>query len=371
VTRVLHVAQPVDGGVGRYVADLAVAQHAAGWAVAVAAPPGPLADEVVAAGIPWLRWEAARSPGRTVPAEARALGRLVRDCAPAALHLHSSKAGLAGRLAVRGRRPTVFQPHGWAWQAGGGLVGAAATRWERVSVRWAHVVVCVSEAERAAGLEHGVRAAYEVVPNGVDLARFVPGSAPARAAARRELGVGADVPVAVCVGRLDDQKGQAALIQAWAEVVARVPTARLLLDGDGPRRPAQEQLAAEVAPGAVAFTGTRPDVERCYAAADVVAFCSQWGEAMALTPLEAMASGRPVVATDVAGIRESLGDGCGAVVPPGDRAALARELVAPLTDRGRVEREGAAARAHAEHSLDLRQTHRYLMNLIDGLNVQS
>ena len=126
-----------------------------------------------------------------------------------------------------------------------------------------------------------------------------------------------------------------------------------------------------VAPGSVVFTGTRTDVERCYAAADVVAFSSRWGEAMALTPLEAMASGRPVVATDVAGIRESLGDGCGAVVPPGDEAAFARELVTRLTDPALVEREGAAARAHAERSLDLRRVHGYLMNLIDGLTVQS
>jgi glycosyltransferase involved in cell wall biosynthesis len=87
--------------------------------------------------------------------------------------------------------------------------------------------------------------------------------------------------------------------------------------------------------------------------------------------LEAMASARPVVATDVAGIRESLGDGCGAVVPPGDEAALAAALAARLSDPGRALQEGQAARVHAERSLDVRRTHAYLMNLIDGLIAQS
>jgi glycosyltransferase involved in cell wall biosynthesis len=287
------------------------------------------------------------------------------------VHLHSSKAGLAGRLALRGRRPTLFQPHGWPWQAGGGLVGAAAIRWERIAARWTTALVCVSDAERVAGVEHGVRAAYEVVPNGVDLAQFTPAGVQARSAARLALGLATDAPVVTCVGRLDDQKGQATLIRAWADVVRDAPASRLLLVGDGPRRAELERLAREVAPGTVVFTGTRSDVERCYAAADVVAFSSRWGEAMALTPLEAMASGRPVVATDVAGIRESLGDGCGAVVPPGDEAALARELSARLADPARAAGEGVTARAHAERTLDLRRVHDYLMNLIDGLISQS
>jgi glycosyltransferase involved in cell wall biosynthesis len=368
VTRVLHVAQPVDGGVGRYVADLAIAQHRAGWPVTVASPPGQLADEVADAGVGWVEWLAARSPGPTVPGETRSLARVIDRYAPQAVHLHSSKAGLAGRLATRRHLVTVFQPHGWAWQAGGGLVGAAATRWERFAVRWTHAVVCVSEAERAGGVEHGVRAAYEVVPNGVDLDRFRPAD---RASARRALGIDPNLPLAVCVGRIDDQKGQASLVGAWPEVVRAVPGSRLALVGDGPRRAELEQLAEHIAPGSIVFAGPRPDAEQGYAAADVVAFSSRFGEAMALTPLEAMASGRPVIATDVAGIRESLGDGCGAVVLPGDEAALAAELVARLGDLARAAQEGETARLHAERSLDVRRTHAYLMNLMDGLIAQS
>ncbi|MDQ1747264.1 MAG: hypothetical protein QOD07_1527 [Frankiaceae bacterium] len=368
MTRILHVAQPVDGGVGRYVADLARSQAAAGLAVGVASPPGPLADD---AGPAWVPWPAVRSPGPSAYGETRRLAGVVRDFRPDVVHLHSSKAGLDGRLLLRGRLPTLFQPHGWSWQAGGGVVGAASVGWERLGARWADVVVCVSADERRAGEERRVvssRRRIEVVPNGVDLDRFHPVSAEERASSRRALGLDPAAPVAVCVGRIDPQKGQAVLVEAWAAVRQSCPDAVLLLVGDGPGRDAVAALAGSLGLGeAVRLLGVQPDAPRFYALADVVAFASQWGEAMALTPLEGMACGRPVVATGVAGIRESVGEGCGAIVPPGDSGALASGLVDRLRDPARAEREGRAARAHVEANHDLRATHARLTDLAVGL----
>jgi glycosyltransferase involved in cell wall biosynthesis len=368
VTRILHVAQPVDGGVGRYVADLARAQAAAGLAVGVASPPGPLADD---AGPAWISWPAVRSPGPSAYGETRRLAGVVRAFRPDVVHLHSSKAGLDGRLLLRGRLPTLFQPHGWSWQAGGGVVGAASVGWERLGARWADVVVCVSADEREAGEERRVvssRRRAEVVPNGVDLDRFHPVSADERASLRRGLGLRPAAPVAVCVGRIDPQKGQDVLVRAWAAVRRSCPDAVLLLVGDGPGREDVAALAGSLGLGeAVRLLGVQPDAPRFYALADVVAFASQWGEAMALTPLEGMACGRPVVATGVAGIRESVGEGCGAIVPPGDTGALASGLVDRLRDPARAEREGRAARAHVEAYHDLRATHARLTDLAVGL----
>lgn len=79
------------------------------------------------------------------------IGRLRPDV----LHAHSAKAGLAGRLAVRGGVPTVFQPHAWSFDAVGGATAALALRWERFGARWADRVLCVSEAERRAGEAEG------------------------------------------------------------------------------------------------------------------------------------------------------------------------------------------------------------------------
>ncbi|HVB27552.1 MAG TPA: glycosyltransferase [Mycobacteriales bacterium] len=354
MTRVLHIAQPVDGGVAHVTVELAAAERDRGLDVVVASPPGWLAEECRRHSLAWQCWRATRSPGPTVASEVVALRELVRQVRPAVVHLHSSKAGLAGRLLLRGRIPTVFQPHGWSWQAGGPLV-AASTLWERSASRWAAAVVCVSEAERAAGLRRGVRARYHVVPNGVDLSVFRPATAAVRRAARARLGVEPNAVVTVCVGRLVPQKGQDLLVQAWRDVRSWVPTSVLVLVGDGPHRPALEALArAEGVLDSVVFAGERADVADCYAAADVVAFPSQWGEGMSLTPLEAQASGRPVVASDVAGVRESLGDGCGEVVAPGDVAGFAAALRRRLADPGTATREGGAARRHAEAFLDAR-----------------
>ena len=109
--RVLHLTQPVDGGVARVVTDLARAQLAAGLRVTVACPDSALTGELRSLGADVRRWEATRSPGASLPGEVRRLARVVDEVRPALVHAHSAKAGLAGRLAVRGRIPTVFQPH--------------------------------------------------------------------------------------------------------------------------------------------------------------------------------------------------------------------------------------------------------------------
>src|SRR4051812_17465786 len=110
--RVLHVSQPVDGGVAQVVADLVTDQVGRGWDVVVACPPsGWLPSVVCDAGARVVQWPAARSPGLSVVREAQVLTRTVQATAPSVVHLHSAKAGLGGRLAVRGRRPTVYQPH--------------------------------------------------------------------------------------------------------------------------------------------------------------------------------------------------------------------------------------------------------------------
>ncbi|WP_327403982.1 glycosyltransferase [Streptomyces sp. NBC_01288] len=301
--RVLHLAQPVDAGVARVVMDLTWAQLASGLHVTVACPAGgSLADGVRALGADVRRWEATRSPGPALVSEVRRLARVVAEVRPDLVHAHSAKAGLAGRLAVRGRIPTVFQPHAWSFEAVGGVTATLATGWERWGARWATRTVCVSEAERTTGLRAGVRGRWSVIPNGIDTERFHPAAVDTvRAGIEQLAGVDPAAPLVVCVGRLCRQKGQDVLLTAWDEVVRRVPKARLVLVGDGPDRAALRQLA----PDSVLFAGSVPDAVPWYQAADLVVLPSRW-EGMALAPLEAMACGRPVVVTDVAGARESL-----------------------------------------------------------------
>ncbi|MFF8383821.1 glycosyltransferase [Streptomyces kanasensis] len=352
----LHVVQPGDGGVARVVADVVGAHVAQGMRVAVACPPGtPLATAVLARGAELHAWPATREPGRHVLAESRGVAELVERVGPHLVHAHSAKAGLAARIAVRGQVPTVYQPHAWSFEAVDGAAATLAQCWERWAARWTDRVICVSEAERRRGERAGVRAAWTVVHNGVDTTRFGPYPTSAeRAAARTVLvpGTPPAAPVVVCVGRLCRQKGQDVLLRAWDAVTARVPGARLVLVGDGPAAGALRAAA----PPSVVLAGAVADVRPWYRAADLVVLPSRW-EGMALAPLEAMASGRPVLLTDVDGARESLPPGQAAhcLVPPGDARALAAALVRLLQRPILRQTLGRQAHQHVLTRFDVRR----------------
>ena len=348
---VLHVAQPVDAGVARCVSDLVADQVARGWEVSVACPlDGWLDDEVLRLGARHCHWLASRSPGPRVFGEIARLRRILSSVDPQVVHLHSSKAGLAGRLALRGKLPTLFQPHAWSFEAADGVVRTSAVAWERLSARWAHFVVCVSDAERQRGIDNGIAGKWRVVPNGVDLAAFSEASAADRAEARGRLEL-SDGPLVVCIGRLSRQKGQDVLLAGWPAVLARVPEAQLALVGEGP----DEDSLRAGAPDRVHFAGQRDDVQDWLAAADIVAMPSRW-EGQSISLLEALARGRSVVASDVDGAREAIGDDAGAVVPVGDKTALADAIAERLLDPRPAEREGRAGRSRVERNHDLKQT---------------
>jgi glycosyltransferase involved in cell wall biosynthesis len=345
--RLLHVSQPVEAGVPVVVAALAADQIARGHEVHVACPPGQgLAERAARLGAEHHSWRATRSPGPQVSGETRRLRRIIRQVDPDVVVLHSAKAGLAGRLAIRGRRPTIFVPHAWSFEAVHGPMAAAARAWEVFAGRWTDVVVCVSEDERARGRAVGVSAPMATIPNGVDVQALHPVPA-ADARSRLDL---PDVPTVVCVGRLAKQKGQDLLLTAWPAVRAAVPEARLVLVGDGPERAA---LTA-AAPDGVHFAGARDDAADFLAAADVVALPSRW-ESTPLVSLEAMAMGRPVVAFAVDGVRAAFGD-TGVVLEPGDVPGFAAALTDLLEQPGKAAAAGHAVRQRAEAVADLRTT---------------
>jgi glycosyltransferase involved in cell wall biosynthesis len=332
MARVLHVTQPTAGGVAGVVIALAALQQRQGWNVTVASPATePFVARIRAAGAAHVAWHAMRSPAITIARETISLARVVDRTRPDVIHLHSSKAGLTGRLSRR-RAPIVFQPHAWSFEAG---FPRAARAWEGWAARRADVVVCVSEAERERARDFPAR--FEVIPCGVDLESFVPSD---RAAARAALGL-SDGPLALCVGRVCRQKGQDVLLLAWPLVTAAVPGAHLVIVGDGPDR---HKLASQT-PADVHWVGADDDVAPWLAAADVVVVPSRW-DGMSLVVLEAMAAGRSIVAADVDGVREALG--ATGVVPSEDHRALAHAVAARLQDPDLAAQDGAANRARAE-----------------------
>lgn len=324
-------------------------QLARGWRVSLACPPdGWLGYDARELGATVHWWEAGRNPGPGLVGECLALARVLAEVRPDLVHLHSAKAGLVGRLVARRRVPVVYQPHGWSFLAGNGPLRAAALRWERWATTWTDELVCVSEAERQLGEAAGIRVRTSVVPNGVDLDTWQPRWPEDRAEARTRLGL-PDAPLAVCVGRLARQKGQRHLVAAWSAVRAALPGAELVLVGDGPDRADLERSAGSTA--GIRFVGSRSDVGDWLTAADVVVVPSLW-EGMALVPLEAMATARSVVVTNVTGMAESVPEAAGAIVPPGDPAALADAIVQRLADPERADDEGRQGRAHVETGHD-------------------
>jgi glycosyltransferase involved in cell wall biosynthesis len=182
------------------------------------------------------------------------------------------------------------------------------------------------------------RSKVRVVHNGIQTAKFdvVPDIG-----LRRSLTDGRDRPIVLVPARLHSQKGHVYLLQA----AALVPGVVFALAGDGPERSALESLAHQLhIEDRVRFLGQRCDMPQLYAACDLVVLPSLY-EGLPLTPLEAMASAKPVIATAVGGTDEAVVNGVtGLLVPPKSIAPLAaainelltrRELAAALGNEGR------------------------------------
>lgn len=217
VLRAMHVAQPTDAGVANVVLALINDQKARGWDVHLACPTsvGYLAERARAAGVSVHRWESSRSPHRGILPESRRLASVIASVRPDVVHLHSAKAGLIGRLVVRGKTATIFQPHAWSFEAVSGVVERATVLWERWAARWTTATLCVSEAEAGRGRGLGCLApVVTVIPNGVDIAAWGPNSDEEARLARSTLDVPHDAFMAVVVGRLARQKGQDIALRA-------------------------------------------------------------------------------------------------------------------------------------------------------------
>jgi glycosyltransferase involved in cell wall biosynthesis len=214
-----------------------------------------------------------------------------------------------------------------------------------LAVRAADRIVVNAELLRPGG-RAGERT--EVIPSGVDTERFRPN--PASADAKRRLGMAPDQPVVGTVGRLEPRKGTSTLLAALAALrdAGRSEVA-LAVVGDGP-------LKAELAGDAerlgvashVRWLGDRADVGAVLEALDLFVLPSRT-EGMSNALLEAMATGRPVVATAVGGTPEVIADGeSGLLVPADDPAAMAAAMGRIMDDAALARRLGAAARQTVE-----------------------
>lgn len=335
------------GGAQTYVASLlpALSEH---FDVAVAAHgEGPLRAAASSGGVRFIPLKHVRRPIKPLRdlAGLVELVRLLRRERPQILHASSSKAGVLGRLAGFAARVPIriFTVHGWAFAAYSGRA-SSLYRWaDRLMSPLTTVTICVSENERATGLEAGTCRAERtvVIRNAVDVA-----TAPR---ARHD----AATPRIVAVGRLKPPKDCLTLVRALAALPSGLFEA--LIVGDGPDRGALEAETRRLGLAErVRLAGERGDVPALLAASDVFVLSSA-SEGLPVSVLEAMAAELPVVASAVGGMSELVVNGeTGLLVPPGDANELAAALGRLIADRDLRRRFGAAGRARAEGLFDLR-----------------
>lgn len=363
---ILHVYKdyfPVLGGIENHIRWLAEGMQARGHQVrALVTDPTPRGGEAVIHGVPVTR------VGRQFNVSSAPIGvgmfpalrRLGRDAEIVHLHAPYPPGELAQLLLAAGRRTVITYHSDIVKQAG--LLRVYAPFLRAILRRADAVLVAsppyVQTSPFLAPVHQAFPGKVRVVHFGIDLARFAPTPATLERAAQLKARYGPG-PLILFVGRLRYYKGVSVLVQAMAQVTAQIPGARALIVGSGPMEGEIRQVMAQMGvTDSVILAGSLPDADlpAIYRAADLFVLPSiHRSEALGIVQLEAMASGLPLVSTE-------LGTGTsyvnrhgetGLVVPPQDPPALAAAIVQILGDGALSARFRAASQRRAAREFSL------------------
>ena len=341
--------------------------QAEGYRVLAVSSPGPDVGVVEAAGIRHIAVPMTRrlSPWQDMAA-LQDLTRVFQRERVDIVHTHTPKPGLLGQMAARlaGVPVVVNTLHGFYFHD---HMRPLPRRFfifmeQLAAVNSDWILSQNPEDIRTAIDEHIADASIvEALGNGIDLQRFSPAAVSAVdvSATRRSLGFADDDVVVGFVGRLVEEKGLLELFDAVASLRTSHPRIKLLIIGP------QDADKADVTGAAAArarglgddvavFTGLRHDLPPLYAAMDVFVLPSH-REGFPRAPMEAAAMGKPVVATNIRGCRETVADGVtGVLVPLRDAGALSKAIAAYLDDADRRRQHGEAGLALAARRFDER-----------------
>ena len=348
--KLLHViGDSRFGGAGRIILRLGQVAQAEGWEVDILTTDPVFQRAVREHGLGLANWDVIRREIRPLwdLAGLVRLRNFLRREHYDVVHTHTTKGGFVGRLAARlANVPAIVHTvHGFAFHER----SPRSTRLfysalERIASRWCDRIVSVSEFHRRWALELGICKPPEIlsIPNGI---AALPSPSVPPAELRRQLGVTDRDMVILSMARLAPDKGLEYLITAGAILSRTDRHFRIVIAGDGPERTRLEELARiwGVA-DRVNFLGFREDVSDLLAACDLVVLPSL-REGLSIALLEAMAAGRPIIATSIGSHRELA---CQAeiahLVPPADAAALCKAIVQVCGNPALRTRLGASAR---------------------------
>lgn len=250
--------------------------------------------------------------------------------------------------------------HSTGWPDGVGRLNRLLTRWTD-----AFIGVADAHATHLVQNERFPAEKVNTIYNGVDCQRFAPQDA---TAIRQELNIPLDAPVVGILAALRPEKNHELFLAGAEEIRLAIPDARFIIVGDGPKRAELEQLAAGLSlTDSVRFVGSRNDIPALLSACDVVALTSH-NEASPVSILEALACGKPVVASNVGSVRETVVDGeTGRLFPAGDRAAFVGATVDLLGSPEERQRMGAEGRRRVEARWSLEAMVRGYEELIERI----
>jgi glycosyltransferase involved in cell wall biosynthesis len=326
VAYIVTRADPM-GGVQVHIRDLAAAMRVRGHhPTVIIGGTGPLLVQLEERGIRTIvakHLAVPINPVRDLRA-LREISALLQELQPDLVAVHSAKAGILGRLAARSLRiPVILTAHGWTFTPGIPRLEAAVYRGiERLAGRFTDKIMTVSEFDRQLGLsarivpEGRLVTVYNGIPDVPADLRADPSRTPVRL---------------IMVARLAPQKDHSTLLRALAGL--QDFQWELDLVGEGPLLDQTRALVDSLQLSSrVHFLGQRTDVERLLASAQVGILISNW-EGFPISILEAMRAGLPVVASNIAGVGESVRDhDTGYLIPRGDVSVLRDRLARVLSD---------------------------------------
>jgi len=261
--------------------------------------------------------------------------RFIRKNNIEVVHTHSSKAGILGRLAARLAKIKIIlhSVHGWSFHDYQPSLIRLFFIWlERLGAKFTDKLIVVSDYDRQKGLDNriGRDDQYSLIRYGIDPTEF----SREDQTIKKELGIGNNDLAVGMIACFKPQKLPQDFIKLASLINKLLPNVKFFLIGDGILRKEIQRLVRKFnLQKYCILTGWRRDISRILSAIDVFALTSLW-EGLPITALEAMASGKPVVATDTGGIREVIREGeTGFLVSPRDMDKMSERIVMLLKDR--------------------------------------
>ena len=280
--------------------------------------------------------------------------RLLRRERPMILHTHTSKAGLLGRVAAHltGVPIIVHTFHGLVLKGHYGALKTSGVRAvERWLARFTDRLIAVGDEDKKDLLAYRIAPTHkiDVIPLGLELNSFI-NSRTRRGVLHSELGLDSATRLIGIVGRIAPIKNHRLFFDAMTHVLAHHANAHVIVAGDGELRAEMERYVRELAvTNRVSFLGWRHDLPQVYTDLDVVVISSN-NEGTPVSAIEAMAAGRPVVASRVGGLPDVISDSeTGYLVPPGNVEQLAYAVERVLRDRETTDRLRRNARESVRH----------------------